>query len=205
MMNDTFIVVKNFSFGFVSCLILAACNGSPTTVSTKAHSKTIETSKKSTKTNPVSDTTHCSKKYLDNVKIERFEYPQMSYCGGALEGIYSNDVLIRIESTYGYDMGYSEKNIDFKDGLITRIEYRQHDADWVKYNQRYGSEEGDIDPSKMTYFDTLYVLTFKPEREFIIYSGKERVHREVSKELIQHLLDCTAAMKTELRTARSKN
>ena len=136
--------------------------------------------------------------------IQRFFYPQMSFCGGSLEGLYSNDELIRIESHYGYDMGYSEKNIDFKDGHITKIEYRQHDADWETYNQRYGDEERDIDPSKMTYFDTLYILKIHPKREFKIYSGKKRVNREVSKELIQRLLDCTAAMQKELNAERRR-
>jgi hypothetical protein len=137
-------------------------------------------------------------------KVERFFYPQMSFCGGSLEGLYSNDALIRIESTYGYDMGYSEKNIDFKKGRITKIEYREHYADWETYNQRYGDEEGDIDASKMTYVDTLYILKFEPIRQFTIYSGKKRVQQQVSKELLDRLLDCTATMQKELTTERVK-
>jgi hypothetical protein len=101
-------------------------------------------------------------------------------------------------------MGYSEQNIDFKDGRITKIEYRQHYANWEKYNERYGAEGGDIDPSKMTYFDTLYILKFKPKREFTIYSGKKKVNGEVSKELLKSLLDCTVTMQNELNTERSK-
>ena len=124
--------------------------------------------------------------------------------GGGLEGIYSNDELIRIESTYGYENGFSEKNIDFTEGKITKIEYREHYADWETYNQRYGKEEGDIDPSKMTYLDTLYILKFEPIRHFTIYSGKKRVQQQVSKELIDRLLDCTATMQKELATERAK-
>jgi hypothetical protein len=185
--------------------MLVACNHRSTKVQTKGNGKTSETLKKSRNTNLVSDTTNSSEQNSKKGKLERFTYPQMSYCGGSLEGIYSNDVLIRIESTYGYDMGYSEQNIDFQDGCITKIEYRQHYADWEKYNDRYGTEEGDIDPSKMTYFDTLYILRFKPKRQFTIYSGKKKVHGEVSKELIQSLFDCTATMQKELSTERSKN
>jgi hypothetical protein len=56
----------------------------------------------------------------------------------------------------------------------------------------------------MTYFDTLYILKIHPKREFKIYSGKKRVNREVSKELIQGLLDCTAAMQKELNAERRR-
>lgn len=204
-MKGLFTLVKNFGFGFAGFLMLAACDGTPTKVSTKAQAKTTDASKKSTNTYPVSDTTHSSEQVPKKGILERIKYPQMSYCGGSLEGIYSNDALIRIESTYGYDMGYSEKNIDFEDGRITKIEYRQHYADWEKYNECFGAEEGDIDPSKMTYFDTLYILKFKPKREFTIYSGKKKVHGEVSKEVIQGLFDCAATMQKELSTERSKN
>lgn len=137
-------------------------------------------------------------------KVERFSYPQMSFCGGSLEGLYSNNELIRIESTYGYDMGYSEKNIDFKKGRITKIQYREHYADWETYNQRYGDDEGDLDASKMTYIDTLYILKFEPIRQFSIYSGKKRVQQQVSKVLINRLLECTASMQKELATERAK-
>ena len=140
----------------------------------------------------------------DQPEIERISYPQMSFCGGGLEGIYSNGKLIRIESTYGYDMGYSEKNIDFKNGRIIKIEYREHYADWDKYNQRYGNDEDNIDASKMTYFDTLYILKFEPKRQFTIYSGKKRIQQQISKELIDRLLDCTAIMQKELNTERLK-
>ena len=204
-MKGILTLVKFICIGFVICVSLVACDGSKTSNSSKPSSPKTKSSKKSKNTYPVSDTTHSSEQDPKKGKLERFEYPQMSYCGGSLQGIYSDDALIRIESTYGYDMGYSEKNIDFKDGRITKIEYRQHDADWEKYNERYGAEEGDIDPRKMTYFDTLYSLKFQPKREFTIYSGKKKVHGEVSKELIQRLLDCTISMQKELSSVRSKN
>jgi hypothetical protein len=192
--------MKFVVIGFVFCLLHTACNHTHAPHSKKVLAKANNQKDK----NPGFDTTHSSKNNLDTGKLERFFYPQMSFCGGALEGIYLNDVLIRIESTYGYDMGYSEQNIDFKDGRITKIEYRQHYANWEKYNERYGAEGGDIDPSKMTYFDTLYILKFKPKREFTIYSGKKKVNGEVSKELLKSLLDCTVTMQNELNTERSK-
>jgi hypothetical protein len=196
---NTFICV-----GLTICVSFVACDETKTPNSKKPRTRTTTSSKKSTNKNPISDTIYSSKKNAEKGTLERLSYPQMSYCGGSLEGIYSNDELIRIESTYGYDMGYSEKNIDFKDGRITKIEYRQHYADWEAYNERYGDVEGDIDPRKMSYFDTLYVLKFKPKREFTIYSGKKKVNREVSKELIQGLFDCVATMQNELYTQRRK-
>lgn len=141
-------LVKFICIGFAICVSLIACNGTKTSHSLKPSSIKTTSPKKSTHTHPVSDTTHFSAKDSAKGRLERLSYPHMSFCGGALEGIYSDDALIRIESTYGYDMGYSEKNIDFEDGRITKIEYRLHYADWEKYNERYGAEEGDIDPEK---------------------------------------------------------
>jgi hypothetical protein len=204
-MKGILILVKFICSSFAICVLLVACDQRKTSHSIKPSRLKTTSSKKSTNTHPVSDKTHSSEQDPKKGKLERFKYPQMSFCGGSLDGIYLNNKLIRIESTYGYDMGYSEKNIDFEDGRIAKIEYRQHDADWEKYNERYGEEEGDIDPRKMTYFDTLYILKFQPKREFSIYAGKKEVQGVVSKELIQRLLDCTATMQKELSTVRSKN
>jgi len=170
----------------------------------KTKSKKTQNSRVNHADKTTNDDTSSFQSNQDQPKVERFSYPQMSFCGGGLEGIYSNDELIRIESTYGYENGFSEKNIDFTEGKITKIEYREHYADWETYNQRYGKEEGDIDPSKMTYLDTLYILKFEPIRHFTIYSGKKRVQQQVSKELIDRLLDCTATMQKELATERAK-
>lgn len=197
--------VKFKCIGLGIFVLINACDEKKTTHSAKSSTLKRTLSKISTNKHPISDTTIASEQDPKKGKLERFKYPQMSFCGGSLDGIYLNNKLIRIESTYGYDMGYSEQNIDFEDGRIAKIEYRQHYADWEKYNERYGAEEGDIDPRKMTYFDTLYVLKFKPNRKFTVYSGKKKVNGEVSKELIQHLFDCTATMQKELSTARLKN
>lgn len=184
--------------------LTSSCQEHKSNHSQKTASKTTQNAEVNHVDKTKHDHTSSFQSNQDQPKVERFSYPQMSFCGGSLEGLYSNGELIRIESTYGYDMGYSEKNIDFKDGRITKIEYRQHYADWETYNQRFGDEERDIDPSKMTYFDTLYILKIHPKREFKIYSGKKRVNRDVSKELIQGLLDCTDAMQKELATERAK-
>jgi hypothetical protein len=188
--------------------LTSSCQEHKSNHSQKTTSKTASKTTQNAEVNQVDKTKHDDTSIFqsnqDQPKVERFSYPQMSRCGGGLEGIYSNDELIRIESTYGYDMGYSEKNIDFKDGRITKIEYRKHDADWETYNQRFGDEERDIDPSKMTYFDTLYILKIHPKREFKIYSGKKRVQQQVSKVLIDRLLECTASMQKELATERAK-
>ena len=190
-----------FALAFIG--LMSSCEEHRSNISQKTKSKKTDDARE----NHVDKTKHDDSSTFegnhDQPKIERFSYPQMSFCGGSLEGLYSNDELIRIESTYGYDLGYSEKNIDFKKGRITKIEYREHYADWEKYNQRYGND-GDIDPSKMSYVDTLYSLKFEPKRQFNIYSGKKKVNRQVSKELIDRLFECTASMQKELAHERSK-
>ena len=183
--------------------LTSSCQEHGNSDSRKTKSKKTQNSRVNQVDKTKNDDTSIFQSNQDFPKVERYSYPQMSFCGGSLEGLYSNDELIRIESTYGYDMGYSEKNIDFKKGRITKIEYREHYADWEKYNQRYGND-GDIDLSKMTYVDTLYSLKFEPKRQFNIYSGKKKVNRQVSKELIDRLFECTASMQKELAHERSK-
>lgn len=194
-----------FSIVALACIgMTCSCQEHGTNHSKKTKSKKTQNSRVNHVDKTKHDDSSSFQSNQDQPKVERFSYPQMSFCGGALEGIYSDDELIRIESTYGYDMGYSEKNIDFKQGKIIRIEYREHYVDWERYNQRCGDEEGDLDPSKMTYLDTLYILKFEPKHQFTTYSGKKRVQLQVSEELVDRLLACTATMQKELATERAK-
>lgn len=125
----------------------------------------------------------------------------MSHCGGALYGIYEGNKLVRIESTYGAEMGYSSKDIDFEGGKIIRINYREHYAEWDKYSEKYPNDDG-IDPKKMTYSDTLYVLEFGNKKSLKKYAGKKLIATTINKDLVDRLLNCVETMKSELASEK---
>lgn len=125
----------------------------------------------------------------------------MSHCGGALYGIYSNNELIRIESTYGSEMGYSSKNIDFENGRITKINYREYYGDQDKYFEQYPNVDT-IDFQKMTFTDTLYVLEFGDKKSFKKYAGKKLIATTINADLVNRLLKCVETMQSELASEK---
>jgi hypothetical protein len=132
---------------------------------------------------------------------ECYFYPNMSFCGGALYGIYNKGELIRIESNYGADLGYSSRDIDFKNGKIRKIVYREHFAEWEQYAKTH-SPDVDINLKEMTYSDTLYILEFGKVNTFKKYAGKKLISTKEDPDLRQHLLDCVETMKKELGTEK---
>ncbi len=130
-------------------------------------------------------------------KLQRYFYPNMSGCGGALYGLYDGEKLVRIESTYGAEFGYSKKNIEFVDGLPVKIEYIEHFAQYEKYNEAYPDEEY-IDPDKLTYEDKRYLLTLSNEVTAVKYIDGNIVDYELSEELKERLLYCARQMKEQL-------
>lgn len=136
-----------------------------------------------------------------NESTQKYFHPNMSHCGGALYGIYKSNELVRIESTYGAEMGYSSKNIDFESGEVIRINYREHFAEWSKYSEKYPNDD-EIDPKKMTYSDTLYVLEFGKKRSLKKYAGKKLIATTINKDLVDRLLKCVETMKNELASEK---
>ena len=137
----------------------------------------------------------------ENDAIQKYFYPQMSYCGGAVYGFYKHGELIRIESTFGSEFGYSSKNVDFENGEITQIIYKEHYVEWEKYSKKHPNEDG-LDPKKMTYADTIYTLNFGKNNSFKKYAGKKLIGNNIHKELIDELLECVSTMKKELATEK---
>ncbi|MEN9442120.1 MAG: hypothetical protein RLZ33_2197 [Bacteroidota bacterium] len=132
---------------------------------------------------------------------QKYFYPAMSYCGGALYGIYRKKELIRIESTFGAELGYSTQNVEFKNGKIVGIHYREHYADYDKYREKYPNL-GVIDPAKVTYSDTLYILSFGKEKSFKTYAGKRLISTKTNEELTNRLLKCAETMQQELNSEK---
>lgn len=133
--------------------------------------------------------------------LQRYFHPNMSHCGGALYGIYSDNQLIRIESRYGAELGYSSKHVDFKNNEVVKITYREHFAEWDKYSEKYPDHDG-FDPKRMTYSDTLYVLEFGKERSCKKYAGEKLVSKSLDEELSVRLLKCVETMKSELASEK---
>lgn len=137
--------------------------------------------------------------------IQRYSYPNMSLCGGGLDGIYKNGELIRKESTYGGELGgYVTKDVDFQNGKIIKITSREHIPEWDKFNKKYPNTS-EIDECKMTYTDTLYIIEFDKKKSFKKYAGKKLISTIFDKELTDKLLECTEVMKKELATEKMLN
>lgn len=137
----------------------------------------------------------------ENSITEKFFYPKMSRCGGALCGIYSKGELIRIESTFSAELGYSSRNVDLKNGRVVKIVYREHFAEWEKYSEKHPSNE-EFDAEKMTYTDTLYVWETGSGKSLKKYSGKRLIGTAINEELVDRLFDCIEVMKTELASEK---
>lgn len=177
-------------------LLLCSCNGSP-----KIENRTTKIETVSTDESPDTVNTHHETRVKETQNIQKYFYPNKSHCGGALYGIYQEGELIRIESTFGAELGYSSKDVDLKKGKITRITYREHYADYDQYRERFPDEET-IDPDRMTYTDTLYVLDFGKKSSFKKYAGKKLITTLTDEELTNRLLSCVDAMKKELASEK---
>lgn len=140
-------------------------------------------------------------KRADELATQRYFYPKKSHCGGAVYGIYKNKELIRIESSFGGEYGYSSRDIDFENNKIVKITYREYYAEYDKYMEKYPESES-IDPEKLIYSDTLYVLEFGKATSFKKYAGKKLISTQVNKELLNELVNCSGAMKSELKTEK---
>lgn len=177
-------------------LFFSSCNPSAS-----PEKKTVQ---ENTVTDPVSQTdtseelnADLDEKRKTEKETQRYFHPQKSYCGGALYGIYQDKVLIRIESTFGGEYGYSSKDVDFEKDKIVKITYRENYAEYDKYREKYPDLES-IEPEKLTYSDTVYVLEFGKVTSFKKYAGKKLISTQINKELLNNLVNCVETMKREL-------
>ena len=125
-------------------------------------------------------------------------YPNMSACGGGLNGYYQGDELILISSNYAAELGYSSKIVYFKDDRIVKFIYREHYAEWGKYEEKYPNDKYKWDPNKMTYSDTLYSISYSSPIFFKRSSFDKFIDNQVDHKLIKRLTDCADEMRNEL-------
>jgi hypothetical protein len=141
-------------------------------------------------------------------RLEKISYPNMSACGGGIDGYYSNNKLVLIDATYQAELGFSSRAFYLKNDSVVRIIYREHFAEWEKYEQNYPSDKYEFDASKMTYTDTLYTITLTNPKLFTKQSNDKIISNELdekSEKLIELLLKCGEEMKQELNTVINDN
>lgn len=137
---------------------------------------------------------------FDNGILTKKFYPNMSACGGGLFGFYYNNELKLIDSKYQAELGYSSKKIYWSGNQILKIKYREYFAEWGKYEKNYPPEKVEYDPSKMTYSDTVYEITFGDKYRFKKIVANKVVSTKTNSTLIEKLTDCGKRMKTELES-----
>nr|WP_294860192.1 hypothetical protein [uncultured Fluviicola sp.] len=133
--------------------------------------------------------------------LTKYFYPNMSSCGGALYGYYDRHTLVKIDSRYNAELGYSQKIIQYENEEITQIIYAEHFAKWDEYLEKYPNDE-ETDEKKMSYTDDRLEIDFYPVKKIRTYSNNQLTKNVVSEESIQQLLDCAKQMEKELSSEK---
>ena len=135
-----------------------------------------------------------------NGLLTKKSFLDMSDCGGGLDGFYYQNELKLIDSKYKAELGYSSKKIYWNGNKILKIKYREYFAEWGKYEEKYPPKKIEYDPSKMTYSDTIYEITFGDKYVFKKIANEKLISKKVDSTLIDKLIDCGKLMKTELES-----
>ena len=135
-------------------------------------------------------------------KLDGYSYPNMSFCGGGLDGFYYDDELVYIEAPYQGETGYTEQKVYFKDSIIYKIMYREYLPDWDKFHSDSLKAISDDYYSTMTYTDTLYAVSMTENPIFVKSSNGEIVSNESNSSLLKRLLQCAEKMKLELESEK---
>jgi len=138
-------------------------------------------------------------------KLKKVFYPNMSACGGGLDGYYLDKKLVLINATYQAELGYSSKTLYINQDNFVKIIYREHFAEWEKYEKKYPSDKYEFDAKKMTYSDTLYTITLATPTVFKKQVGNKTISNEINQTLIDNLVNCGHEMKKELNEVTNVN
>ncbi len=133
-------------------------------------------------------------------KLTKYFYPNMSFCGGALYGYYQSGELVRIESRYRGEFGYSTKNVEFNGDDIVKITHHQHYADYDKYGENYPNDEYILE-NQLTFTDTTYILDVELNKKLKISKNKV-IASNFPVDLEERLINCAMEMKAELESEK---
>lgn len=139
---------------------------------------------------------------LEQQLLTKYFYPNMSGCGGGLDGYYKDSTLLIIDATYQAELGFSSRKMYWYNGSIIKIHYREHFAEWAKYEVKYPADKFEWDPSKMTYTDTIYQITLGNEYQIQKMVGSKVISENSDSTLINRLVNCGFEMKEELETEK---
>jgi hypothetical protein len=142
-------------------------------------------------------------KSIDKFKAEnrlvKISYPNMSGCGGGVDGYYLNKNLVLIDATYNAELGFSSKTIYVDKDRFLKVIYREHFAEWGKYEEKYPHDKFEYDPTKMTYSDTVYSITLTNPTVFHKKAGNKIISNKIDQSLLDKLLSCGQQMKLEVQ------
>jgi hypothetical protein len=132
-------------------------------------------------------------------KLVKIFYPNMSGCGGGLYGYYLNQNLVLIDATYGAELGFSSKAIYVNQDKFLKVIYREHFAEWGKYDENYPADKFEFDPTKMTYSDVVYSIILSNPTVFHKKSNNKVISTKLDQSLLDRLVSCGQEMKLELQ------
>ena len=132
---------------------------------------------------------------VKNHELDSCFLPQKSHCGGSVTGFYENDSLVYIYSYNGAEFGYRKSSVFFVDGLVYRIDFEEHLADFDTYNQIYTAEET-LHEANLTYIDNRVLFMYvKDTVHPLVEQGQPKLKRE--------LLECGLEMKRQLEMVQN--
>lgn len=132
-------------------------------------------------------------------KLVKISYPNMSACGGGVDGYYLNTNLVLIDAQYNAELGFSSKTIYVEQDRFLKIIYREHFAEWGKYEKKYPSDKFEFDPTKMTYSDTVYAIILSTPIAFQKTAGEKLIRNKVDTLLLDRLMSCGHQMTLQLQ------
>jgi hypothetical protein len=152
---------------------------------------------------------YCS--HIDSLKnsrlLDKYFYPNMSLCGGAVHGFYKNDQLVFINALHGAEFGYISRQYYYRDTILVKItEDRYLPADtlnWDKFCMNHKTSIGDCDYRLIPYDQTLTNIYFPGEPLVIQTLNTQKIALPDS-EQINELIGCSSAIRKELRTEKVK-
>ena len=132
-------------------------------------------------------------------KLVKISYPNMSGCGGGIDGYYLNENLVLIDSRYNAELGFSSRTCYIEQDKILKIVYREHFAEWEKYEKNFPPDKYEWDPTKMTYTDTIYSIFMGNLTDFHKKSANKIISSKLDQSLLDRLVSCGQEMKLELQ------
>jgi hypothetical protein len=142
-------------------------------------------------------------KTIDKLKTEnklvRISYPNMSGCGGGVDGYFLNNELVLIDAVYQAELGFSSQMLYIRQGEYLKLIYREYFAEWEKYYSKYPAVKFELDPKKMTYTDTVQIMLLSRPMTFQKKSGEKIINTKIDQPLLDRIISCGDMMKAELQ------